>query len=54
MEDLRDLMAELDTISKSIPEGNYLKMCDLMKGLHDGTSCCATRGKYSRDGSYLP
>ena len=36
MEDLRDLMAELDTISKSIPEGSYLKMCDLMKGLHTG------------------
>jgi hypothetical protein len=41
MEDLRDLMAELDTISKSIPEGNYLKMCDLMKGLHDGMSSAA-------------
>jgi hypothetical protein len=38
MEDLRDLMAELDTISKSIPEGSYLKMCDLMKGLHNGMS----------------
>jgi len=34
-------MAELDTISKSIPEGNYLKMCDLMKGLHDGMSSAA-------------
>ena len=41
MEDLRDLMAELDTISKSIPEGSYLKMCDLMKGLHDGMSSAA-------------
>jgi len=41
MEDLRDLMAELDTISKSIPEGSYLKMCDLMKGVHDGMSNAA-------------
>lgn len=41
MEDLRDLMAELDTISKSIPEGSYLKMCDLMKGVHDGISNAA-------------
>lgn len=41
MEDLRDLMAELDTISKSIPEGSYLKMCDLMKGVHDGMSSAA-------------
>tara|TARA_B110000858_G_scaffold197159_2_gene257896 strand:- start:255 stop:833 length:579 start_codon:yes stop_codon:yes gene_type:complete len=36
MENLQQLMAEVDTISKSIPEGSYLKMCDLMKGLHDG------------------
>jgi hypothetical protein len=34
-------MAELDTISKSIPEGSYLKMCDLMKGVHDGISNAA-------------
>lgn len=36
MENLQQLMAEVDTISKSIPEGSYLKMCDLMKGLHTG------------------
>ena len=41
MEDLTQLMEQLDLISKSIPEGNYLKMCDLMKGLHDGMSSAA-------------
>ena len=41
MENLQQLMAEVDTISKSIPEGSYLKMCDLMKGLHDGMSSAA-------------
>jgi len=36
MEDLSQLMAQLDHISKSIPEGNYLKMCNNIKNIHQG------------------
>ena len=34
MEDLTQLMEQLDLISKSIPEGNYLKMCNNLKNIH--------------------
>jgi hypothetical protein len=34
MEDLSQLMEQLDLISKSIPEGNYLKMCNNLKNIH--------------------
>jgi len=34
MESLTELMEQLDLISKSIPEGNYLKMCNSIKTLH--------------------
>jgi hypothetical protein len=34
MEDLAQLMEQLDLISKSIPEGNYLKMCNNIKNIH--------------------
>ena len=34
MEDLSQLMDQLDLISKSIPEGNYLKMCNNLKNIH--------------------
>ena len=34
MEDLSQLMEQLDLISKSIPEGSYLKMCDNIKNIH--------------------
>lgn len=34
MEDLSQLMTQLDHISKSIPEGNYLKMCNNIKNIH--------------------
>ena len=33
MEDLSQLMEQLDLISKSIPEGSYLKMCDNIKNI---------------------
>ena len=36
MEDLTQLMEQLDLISKSIPEGNYLKMCNNLKNIHQG------------------
>ena len=36
MEDLSQLMEQLDLISKSIPEGNYLKMCNNLKNIHQG------------------
>ena len=36
MEDLSQLMEQLDLISKSIPEGNYLKMCNSIKNIHQG------------------
>jgi hypothetical protein len=36
MEDLSQLMEQLDLISKSIPEGNYLKMCNNLKNIHRG------------------
>jgi len=29
-------MEQLDLISKSIPEGNYLKMCNNLKNIHQG------------------
>ena len=35
MENLRDLMQCVDDISKVIPEGTYLEMCDKLKKLHD-------------------
>mgnify|MGYP000064594557 CR=1 FL=1 len=35
MENLRDLMQCVDDISKVIPEGTYLEMCDKIKKLHD-------------------
>jgi hypothetical protein len=35
MDDLTQLMENLFLISKVIPEGNYLKMCDNMKKIHD-------------------
>ena len=53
MENLQKLMAEVDTISKSIPEGSYLKICDLMKGLHDGMSN-AVRDPPTTDSRSLP
>jgi hypothetical protein len=34
MEDLTQIMEQLDLISKSIPEGNYLKMCNNLKNIH--------------------
>jgi len=34
MEDLTSLMQSIDLISKSIPEGEYLKMCHNMKNLY--------------------
>jgi len=34
MEDLTQLMEQLDHISESIPEGNYLKMCNNLKNIH--------------------
>jgi hypothetical protein len=34
MEDLAQLMEQLDLISKSIPEGSYLKMCNNLKNIH--------------------
>ncbi|MDA0862998.1 MAG: hypothetical protein O3A99_09850 [Proteobacteria bacterium] len=34
MDDLAQLMEQLDLISKSIPEGNYLKMCNIIKNIH--------------------
>ncbi len=34
MEDLAQLMEQLDLISNSIPEGNYLKMCNNLKNIH--------------------
>jgi hypothetical protein len=34
MEDLTQLMEQLDLISKSIPEGSYLKMCNNLKNIH--------------------
>ncbi|ADQ91165.1 hypothetical protein MpV1_242 [Micromonas sp. RCC1109 virus MpV1] len=34
MEDLSQLMEQLDLISKSIPEGSYLKMCNNIKNIH--------------------
>jgi hypothetical protein len=34
MEDLTSLMETLDLVSKSIPEGEYLKMCHNMKNLY--------------------
>jgi hypothetical protein len=36
MEDLNQLMEQLDLISKSIPEGSYLKMCNNLKNIHQG------------------
>ncbi len=35
MENLRNLMQCLDDISKMIPEGTYLEMCDNLKQVHD-------------------
>jgi len=34
MDNLTALMEQIDLISKSIPEGNYLKMCTSIKNLH--------------------
>jgi hypothetical protein len=34
MEDLTSLMQSIDLVSKSIPEGEYLKMCHNMKNLY--------------------
>ena len=34
MENLQSLMRCLDDISKMIPEGTYLEMCDNMKEIH--------------------
>lgn len=39
MENLRDLMQCVDDISKVIPEGTYLEMCDKIKKLHDTMPC---------------
>jgi hypothetical protein len=36
MEDLSQLMIQIDLISKSIPEGTYLKMCNNIKNIHQG------------------
>ena len=35
MENLQSLMKCLDDISKMIPEGTYLEMCDNLKKVHD-------------------
>jgi hypothetical protein len=35
MDNLRNLMQSLDDISKIIPEGTYLEMCDNLKQVHD-------------------
>ena len=35
MDNLRNLMQCLDDISKMIPEGTYLEMCDNLKQVHD-------------------
>jgi len=35
MDDLRSLMSCIDDISKMIPEGTYLEMCDNLKRVHD-------------------
>ena len=35
MDNLRSLMQCLDDISKMIPEGTYLEMCDNLKQVHD-------------------
>ena len=35
MENLKSLMHCLDDISKLIPEGTYLEMCDNLKKVHD-------------------
>lgn len=35
MENLRSIMQSLDDISKLIPEGTYLEMCDNLKMVHD-------------------
>ena len=34
MENLQNLMRSLDDISKMIPEGTYLEMCDNLKEIH--------------------
>ncbi len=34
MEDLTSLMSIIDTLSKSFPEGDYLKACNHMKNLY--------------------
>ena len=35
MDNLKSLMTSLDDISKLIPEGTYLEMCDNLKMVHD-------------------
>ena len=35
MDNLQSLMRCLDDISKVIPEGTYLEMCDNLKRVHD-------------------
>lgn len=34
MDDLKSLMSLIDANSDKIPEGDYLRMCEVMKGLH--------------------
>ena len=39
MEDLRDLLSVIDDISKTIPEGSYLKICDHAMKIHSSLKC---------------
>lgn len=39
MDSLRSIMQSLDDISKLIPEGTYLEMCDNLKMVHDQIPC---------------
>ena len=39
MEDLRELLSVIDDISKTIPEGSYLKICDHAMKIHSSLKC---------------
>jgi hypothetical protein len=39
MDDLRELLSVIDDISKTIPEGSYLKICDHAMKIHSSLKC---------------